>query len=485
MEMDSLPDSFRIIKIQAENIKRIRAISITPTGNLVRITGRNGQGKTSILDAIEMLFAGKNAIPAKPIRIGANNAHIIADIGNIIVKRTWTADDKSYLTVEAKDGTKFHSPQSLLDGLLGHLSFDPLAFSRMEPDKQFNILRKLVTLDIDLEAVNLKRHNLYTDRTDTNREIKVFEAQLATIPEVQAPDQEISIAQLSVQQKSLMDTIHQNDNTRNLKRRAALDRIADATRKLSESTNTKKRLTTDLDSKYAQIQELEKKLAQTTAEIDTIFATITTTDSAILKNKQDLAQANAESKTADTEIAGIIDPDLTAITKEIEQAEHTNTLVRSRKDRLVIQTKLETAMNESADYTAQIDAIDAMKLKAISNAKFPIRGLGFNLNNETVTFADLPLAQASSAEQLKISIAIAMALNPKLRLIRITDGSLLDTQNLSMIADMAKANNYQVWIESVDESGKLGIYIEDGHIAAIDGTPVQDEPDQLKMPLKG
>jgi hypothetical protein len=37
---------------------------------------------------------------------------------------------------------------------------------------------------------------------------------------------------------------------------------------------------------------------------------------------------------------------------------------------------------------------------------------------------------------------------------------------------MAQERGYQVWLEEVDESGQIGIYIEDGTIAAVDGVPV-------------
>ena len=64
----------KIVSLRAENIKRLRAVEITPAGHLVEITGRNGQGKTSVLDSIEMALAGKRSIPTRPIRDGAEEA---------------------------------------------------------------------------------------------------------------------------------------------------------------------------------------------------------------------------------------------------------------------------------------------------------------------------------------------------------------------------------------------------------------------------
>ena len=72
--------------------------------------------------------------------------------------------------------------------------------------------------------------------------------------------------------------------------------------------------------------------------------------------------------------------------------------------------------------------------------------------------------QIVTVEQLRTSIAIAMALNPKLRVIRVRDGSLLDEESLKLIADMADKEDYQVWCERVDSSGKIGFVLENGHL---------------------
>jgi hypothetical protein len=64
-------------------------------------------------------------------------------------------------------------------------------------------------------------------------------------------------------------------------------------------------------------------------------------------------------------------------------------------------------------------------------------------------------------------MVLAMAANPELRVIRIKDGSLLDADNLALIDEIAKNGDFQVWIECVDSTGKVGFYIEDGEIAAV------------------
>ena len=102
------------------------------------------------------------------------------------------------------------------------------------------------------------------------------------------------------------------------------------------------------------------------------------------------------------------------------------------------------------------------KETALKTAEMPIPGL--SVNDTGVTYNDIPFGQLSSSEQLKVSLGIAMALNPKLKVIRITDGSLLDEDSMAIIRKLAEKKDYQVWCEKVDGTGKIGFYIEEGEV---------------------
>ncbi|NGZ99664.1 hypothetical protein G5V59_02720 [Nocardioides sp. W3-2-3] len=52
-----------------------------------------------------------------------------------------------------------------------------------------------------------------------------------------------------------------------------------------------------------------------------------------------------------------------------------------------------------------------MKADALAKATFPVDGLGFD--DDGVTYQGVPFAQASSAEQIRVSLAMAMSLNPQ------------------------------------------------------------------------
>ena len=83
----------KIVSLTAENVKKLVAVQIRPDGNLVQICGKNGQGKTSVLDSIWWALTGTSHIQAAPIRAGANQARIRLDLGDLVVTRTFRRQD--------------------------------------------------------------------------------------------------------------------------------------------------------------------------------------------------------------------------------------------------------------------------------------------------------------------------------------------------------------------------------------------------------
>ena len=113
-----------------ENVKRIKAVDISPKTDVIEVAGRNAQGKSSLMDCIAFALGGKELIQERPVREGEKRAEVTLDLGEMKVTRSWTANDKSYLRIEA-DGKEQKSPQGILDRLLGQYTFDPLQFARL------------------------------------------------------------------------------------------------------------------------------------------------------------------------------------------------------------------------------------------------------------------------------------------------------------------------------------------------------------------
>jgi len=192
----------KIIRFSAENIKRLRAVEITPDGTLQVITGKNAAGKSSVLDAIWLALGGGAASKntAKPIRDGQDRASVQLDLGDLIVRRAWVGD-KTTLTVTAADGAKYSSPQGVLDSLVGRLSFDPLEFTRLSAGNQVAALLDIVDIGVDIGELAANRERAYSERTEIGRQVKSFEGQVAGFgePVEGVPDVEVSVTDLLAQ----------------------------------------------------------------------------------------------------------------------------------------------------------------------------------------------------------------------------------------------------------------------------------------------
>lgn len=396
----------KIIELKAENIKKLKAIEIKPENNVVEITGRNGQGKTSVLDCILFALAGEKNIPEKIIREGEERGEITLDLGEYTVKRVVTQKG-SRLEVIASNGAIFKSPQTILDDITGKLSFDPLGFVAQDKKQRLETLKNLTGLDTT--EIDAKRIDVFDKRTETNREVKRYQAIVGEEKDYsEIPDEETS-----------------------------------ATVVINEIQAVK-----DYNEKVLGCQ---RELTKT----DTEIATLETQ----LRDAKAYAQLKAEELAKLTELEM---PDLDKLNTKLANLEEINVKVREKREYLLNKAQLDNYVKSSEELTAGLQKIDAEKQELIKNAKMPVEGLLFD--DQSITINGILFENLNDAEKLKVSLAIAMACNPVLKVIRVTNGSLLDTENLEIIKDMIKDKDYQLWLERVDESGKVGIVIEDGEI---------------------
>jgi hypothetical protein len=407
----------KIIKLQAENFKRLRAVEIEPDGSLVVINGQNGAGKSSVLDAIEAGLGGKRSIPGVPIRKGKKRAKVVIELEDMTITCKFTSKGSS-ITVVAKSGASFKSPQTMLDRLVGTLSFDPLGFSRQDAKTQQETLRGIVGLNF--AEHDMKRNGIYQERRDVNRDVKRVEAHLDQLPHNDdAPAEGVSVSGLLAEVTRRRE--HNGD-------------VAYQQEKLDVCVANR-------DSAAKDVGRLEGELAEVRA--------------ALVR----FEKAEADQRT---HAGGLQEQPTDEIEAQIAGAEEANRKRTQNAEHARVSDDLATATSKATSLTDQIDELDAAKAKTIHDAEFPVEGLGFD--EDGVTFEGLPLSQASGAERLKVSVAIGMKLNPDLRVLLIRDGSLLDGDNLTVLQEMATDDDFQIWLERVGDDGEIGILIEDGQV---------------------
>lgn len=447
-----------IIELQVENYKRLRAARVTPEGRIVDIVGRNGQGKSSLLDSIYAVLAGASALPSKPIKKGAKSATIVVKIGDadvkMVVKRHFSRrDDDSYLTsvtVENADGAMYRSPQTMLDGLLDAISFDPLAFARMKPAEQLLEVRKLVP-GLDFDAIDAEQRGDYQRRQDVNRRAKETSAELNALripgdPNSKPIDEAALVAALVAAGDTKAAIEKERARRQTIIRNARLEelRAEDLRRENGERR-------AEIDSLKARIELMERELA-----IDIDRAAVT--------------QENGKRLQAEAEALPPLDlePDTAELQSRIESARKANAEHTERERVIARGTELREKLTKLTDDSEALTATMAKRTRemgaAIAAANLPVEGLAFTDNE--VTLNGFPFEQASDAEKLRASIALIAARQPKLRVVRVGAGAgmLFDVDALKALGELAEKYDLQIWREVVQDGTKTGIIIEDGEV---------------------
>lgn len=434
-------DALRIVRLQAQNVKRLKAVEITPTGDLVVVGGRNEQGKSSVLDAIQYALGGAKTHPREPLRRGTDRGEVVCDLGDLVVRRTFTASGGGAVYVESKDGAQYKSPQAMLDRLVGELTLDPLAFTRMRSDAQAEVVRQIAGLDVS--DLDLEYAETFERRTEMNRTVKSLAARLAAAPHHEgAPEAEVSPSEILAEQGAAA-----LENELRAEQRRAAARAAEDAAHATQNEVAASRAVEDLQNR---IRELTAQLEGFTkpAHADAIRV-------------RDAAHERAQ-QMADA--AGRLqDLDLTVFRARMDALEAANRKVRENRAHEMLRVELECATAKADAMTSALDAIREARQLRIQEAQLPVPGMGI-AEEGFVTIDGIPFDQCSSAQQLSVSVAMALAGNPKLRVLLVRDGSLLDDEHLELLARLAAEQNAQVWLERVDDSARCSVVIEDGMV---------------------
>ena len=418
----------KIINLKSTNIKGIKAIDITPTDDMVIISGKNGAGKTSALDSMWYAMewkAGAKGTPM-PIRKGEKFADVRLTLCEdltkeqlgqgvipkplFIVYRSWTAGGNTYLKVTNAEGLVYETPQKLLDGFIGYLSFDPREFTRMDGKAQRDLLIKITGFDVT--GIEEKIAELREQRRLQGQKVKLLSGEREEInPEI-LPEKLVNTSELN---NKLEKALYENQQLQN-----TTEGLEECTQELHEHESEVKRLKVVIEARKEYI-----------------------------KNHKMI--------------------DVNAIKDQLEGAEEANEIFRANERNKEADIKQKEAQLDYAGLTKGIEDSTAELENGLKKSWSKIPDQKLSLTETGIAYDGIPYPQISFYEQLKVAVKIAMALNTKLRVIRISDYSLLDDKSKKVIRQMSKDENYQVWAETVDDTGTIGFYIEEGEIKNMKG----------------
>jgi DNA repair exonuclease SbcCD ATPase subunit len=403
----------KITSLELANVKRIKALRLEPTENgLTVIGGKNGQGKTSVLDAIAYAFGGAKYKPTNLKREGAVGdtiIHIETDNGLIIERKGKNAS----LTVTDKEGTR-HG-QAILDALISDLAINLPKFHNASTQDKAKILLKTLGIEEELSALEKEEKAKFDTRTIVGREADQKKKAAADMPWFEdAPKTKMSIKELLEKQQEVL--------TRNGERAKARQELA----------NNKNRL-----------EQLKAEANRLYHELEVINGRITETDFAITTAKEVDA-----------------DEDTSELKAQIADFESINEKVKANEERTRREAEADILQDQYDALTAEIEEIRQKKFSLLANAKFPISGLA--IENGELTYDGKSWDCMSGSQQLIVDCAIASKLNPECRVVLLDKLEQLDLETLTEFGKWLETQDLQCIATRVSTGDECTLIIEDG-----------------------
>lgn len=436
--MDAVPEKLYLAGMEGANIGIMQAFDMefTTEGGLVVIQGDNNQGKTSCMNTLAYVLGGAALIPKSPIRQGELSARATIKLSDgqvikYVATRIFEVGGDSKLTVMDESGVAIKSPQSWFNTIISNLTFDPVTFMRLKEKDQLAALLSLPSLNLDTEKIaKLEQQGqaAYNERTVVNRNSKQAKAVYESLPPAPmgTPAELISVSDLSAKLEA-----------------------ANAVHSAVLAVEAK------MENGEAHGERLDKEIAE-------IEARLTERKEAKAKLEAVKLELVEQLKQAEDQLAK---HDIDNLRKSISEADEINRQVDQAKKREAAKAEYLKLEQDSKALTAKIDKAAAAKEGILAAANMPIPDLNFNENG--ILYKGLPLNQASSSEQLRVAMSIAMAGNPVLRAILLPDASLLDDKSIAAINEMAEKNDFKVIGEFVGKNKPVGFVIEAGRIIEV------------------
>jgi DNA repair exonuclease SbcCD ATPase subunit len=414
-----MKESIKINSFELENVKRVKAVSYEPSLNgLTIIGGKNGQGKTSILDAIAWTLGGAKFEPSSAVRDGSYNPpKLEVKLSNgLVVTRS---GNSSTLKVVDPEGKK--SGQRILDGFIGQLALDLPKFMEMSDKEKANELLKLLGVEDELNKLEGKQQEVYAKRHSIGQiatQKDKYAKELVGYDDV--PLEPISASDLiKAQQEILLK------NAENKKKR---DHVSAIQAEMTAVNNL-------VDETQKKLEELQTKQAQLAEDYD-----IATTAA---KDLEDESTAELE--------------------EQIQNVDAINQKVRANQERA-------RALQEAADFkeeydglTAEIESIRENKNKLLASVDMPLPNL--SIQDDVLIYNERQWDCMSGAEQLKVATAIVRALNPKCGFVLMDKLEQMDVDTMKEFGAWLESEGLQVIATRVtNNQDECSIIIEDGHI---------------------
>ena len=418
----------KINKLEIENVKRVKAVTIEPTSNgLTILGGNNNQGKTSVLDAIAWALGGNKYKPSKPARDGSMNPPTLRlELSNgLIVERKGKNSD---LKVTDPSGQK--AGQQLLDSFVEELALNLPKFIESSSKDKANTLLQIIGVGDKLWELDRKEERLYNERRTIGQiadQKKKYAAEQPQYPE--APNELVSIADLIHEQQEILAR-----NGENARKRQNREEIRSQLH-LSES----------------RLKQLKEQLAQEEATHEKLMG--------------DYIEANKS-------VEDLEDESTEEIENSIANIEEINRKVRANLDKEKAEEDAKQYSSQYDKLTKEIQDVRDERTSLLDSADLPLPGL--SVEDGELVFEGQKWDNMSGSQQLRVATAIVRKLKPECGFVLLDKLEQMDIPTLTEFGKWLESEGLQAIATRVSSGEECQIIIEDGYVVSDKITPFQD-----------
>ena len=404
-----MSDPVKITSLQLENVKRVRAVALTPALNgLTILGGRNGQGKTSVLDGIAWALGGDKFRPTTPARDGSvlpPDIRIRLSNGLLVERK----GKNSALTVTDPEGKRYG--QKLLDAFVSTFAIDLPRFLDATDKEKANALLQVIGVGDQLKALEHQISEVYNRRHAFGQIATQKNAYAESLPWHEGiPEEPLSAGELIRQQQDIL---------------------------LRNAENARKR---------ARKVELAK-------QVETLTAQLAAAQQALDAARRDLAFAERDAMD-------LHDESTAELEENIRDIDALNIRIRQNLDKQKAEEDAKAAANEYNGMTTKLDELRQARMDLLKSARLPLPGL--TVEDGKLLYKGHAWDGMSGSEQLIVGTALARALNPQCGFVLLDGLEAFDTITLNAFGCWLQEKGLQAIATRVSSGSECTILIEDG-----------------------
>lgn len=415
----------KINRLEAENIKRVKAVMLEPTADgLTVIGGNNRQGKSSVLDAIMWALGGNKYRPSEAKRQGSTMPPVIRIVlsNGFIVERK---GKNGSLKVTDPAGNK--SGQQVLDEFIGQLALDLPKFMGASEKEKAGILLQALGIGEKLAQLDKQEAELYNERLAIGRIADQKEKYAKEQPYYEGvPEEPLSVSELIRQQQEILAR-----NGENQRKRSSLAQLRDKQGTLEDT-----------------VARLGEELKMAVHELEAVTEAV---------------------KTASKSVGELQDESTEELERNIEDIEETNRKVRANLDKEKAEEDAEEYRGQYNGLTEKVEAVRKDRAGLLENAGLPLEGL--SVEDGKLTYKGQKWDNMAGSEQLIVATAIVRKLNPKCGFVLLDKLEQMDLNTLHEFGQWLEAEGLQAIATRVSTGEECSIVIEDGYVAGQESQP--------------